>query len=148
MRLSPEDARARLVAHDHGVLSTMYPGGGVHAVPVVYAVDDDDHVGMPIDRVKSKTTTQLQRRRNLETDPRGTLLVEHWDPLDWSRLWWVRADLELVPDPAGSLTGSLSRLLAMRYVQYRDEPFDRVLVFRVIRYTGWDAGDPDRAGSP
>ena len=33
------------------------------------------------------------QERNLEADPRATLLVEHWDRSDWSRLWWVRAEL-------------------------------------------------------
>ena len=141
MKLSADEARARLAAHDHGVLSTRYPEGGVHSIPVVFAVDDEGRIGMPIDRVKPKATMQLQRRSNLEVDPRGTLLVQHWDADDWSKLWWARAELELIPEASDELRAAFSRLLAARYHQYRDEPFDRILVFRVTRFSGWDAGD-------
>jgi PPOX class probable F420-dependent enzyme len=141
MKLSADEARSRLADCDHGVLSTRYPEGGVHSIPVVYAVDEADRIGMPIDRVKPKTTMQLQRRSNLEVDPRGTLLVQHWDADDWSKLWWARAELELIPDADDALRADFSRRLAARYAQYRDEPFDRILVFRVLRWTGWDAGD-------
>ena len=79
MRLAEDEARARLAAHDHGVLCTVHAERGVDAVPVVYAVDDDGYVGVPVDRVKPKASSRLQRERNLETDPRGTLLVDHWD---------------------------------------------------------------------
>ena len=62
----------------------------------MFAVSDDGHVGVPIDRVKPKSSSRLQREDNLEADPRGSLLVEHWETQDWSRLWWVRAQLEHV----------------------------------------------------
>ena len=57
MRLAADIARARLVAHDHGVLCTVHGARGVDAVPVVYAVDDD-LVGVPIDLVKPKASTE------------------------------------------------------------------------------------------
>ena len=79
----------------------MHAERGVDAVPVVYAVDDDGYVGVPVDRVKPKASSRLQRERNLEADPRGTLLVEHWDRDDWSQLWWVRAELRFQGDAAG-----------------------------------------------
>ena len=78
----------------------MHAERGVDAVPVAYAVDDDGYVGVPIDRVKPKASLRLQRERNLEADPRATLLVEHWDRSDWSRLWWVRAELRWQGDTA------------------------------------------------
>lgn len=138
MRLDDEDARARLAAHDHGVFCTVHPDRGVDAVPAVYAVDDDGYLGIPVDRVKPKASTHLQRERNMSADPRATLLVEHWDRDDWSRLWWVRA--ELLAEPDGSpRAADLSRRLAERYPQYAGEPFDRVLVLRIVRVTGWSA---------
>ena len=75
----------------------MHPSRGVDAVPVVYATSGD-FVGVPVDRVKPKSTTRLQRERNLEADPRAALLIEHWDREDWSRLWWVRAELRREDD--------------------------------------------------
>ncbi len=139
MRLTEDEARARLVAHDHGVLCTIHAERGVDAVPVAYAVDDEDFVGVPVDRVKSKASWRLQRERNLEADPRATLLIEHWDPVDWSRLWWVRAQLRWQPDPGTDRETELAGLLAERYPQYRDRPFAKLLVLRVIGVTGWAA---------
>src|SRR3954470_8360642 len=136
MRLPATEARARLAAHDHGVLCTVHAERGVDAVPVVYVVDDDGYVGVPVDRVKPKASSRLQRARNLETDPRGTLLVNHWDRHDWSQLWWVRAELRWQRD-AGGRAAALADQLAARYPQYRDQPFARVLLLRIIDVTGW-----------
>jgi hypothetical protein len=138
MRLAEDEARSRLAAHDHGILGTVHAERGVDAVPVAYVVDEDGYVGVPIDRVKPKASSRLQRERNLETDPRATLLVEHWDPGDWSRLWWVRAELRWQGD-AADRAAALAPRLADRYPQYRDQPFIRVLVLRIVGVTGWAA---------
>jgi len=135
MRLATDEARARLAAGDHGVLCTLHPERGVDAVPVVYAFDGD-RIGVPVDLVKPKASTRLQRERNLEADPRATLLVEHWDREDWSRLWWVRAELRWAPDAEQA---ALATRLAERFPQYRDRPFARVLVLGVVGITGWSA---------
>lgn len=145
MRLTPDEARARLGSHDHGVLATVHGARGVDPVPCMYAVDEDDYVGVPVDRVKPKSSTRLQRERNLESDPRASLLVEHWDPHDWSRLWWVRAELHWEADPSQERVRALSALLARRYPQYRDQPFARVLVLRVVGLAGWAASAEDEA---
>ena len=138
MRLADDEARARLAANDHGILCTVHPDRGVDAVPVAYVVDEDGYIGVPVDTVKPKTSSRLQRERNLEADPRATLLVEHWDPDDWSRLWWVRAELRLQDEVEGR-TATLAAGLAGRYPQYRDQPFTRVLVLRIVGITGWAA---------
>jgi len=137
MRLTEDEARTRLAAHDHGILCTVHAERGVDAVPVVYVVDGDGYVGVPVDRVKAKASSRLQRERNLEADPRGTLLVEHWDRDDWSRLWWVRAELRFEGDSGRD--AALAARLAERFPQYADEPFDRVLVLRIAGVTGWKA---------
>jgi Pyridoxamine 5'-phosphate oxidase len=139
MRLTAGEARARLAAHDHGVLCTVHPERGVDAVPVVYVVDEDGIVGVPVDRVKPKSSSRLQRERNLEADPRAALLVEHWDRDDWSRLWWVRAELRWQGDASVARVADLGARLALAYPQYHDQPFTRVLVFRVVALSGWAA---------
>ena len=88
-------ARARLAAHDHGILCAVHADRGVDAAPVAYAPDEEGYLGVPVDRAKPKASERLQRERNLEADPRATLLVEHWDAADWSRLWWARAESAL-----------------------------------------------------
>jgi hypothetical protein len=138
MTLDENEALSRLAAHHHGILCTLHAERGVDAVPVAYAVDQDRYVGIPIDLVKPKTSLRLQRERNLEADPRATLLVEHWDTADWSRLWWVRAELHWERDP-GDREARLAALLAGRYPQYHDQPFARVLVLRIVGITGWAA---------
>ena len=140
MRLPAAEARARLTTHDHGVLCTVHAERGVDAVPVVYVVDDGGYVGVPVDRVKAKASSRLQRERNLEADPRAALLVEHWDRADWSRLWWVRAELRWRPDAAAGHAAGLAARLAQAYPQYRDEPFAGMLVLRIVDVTGWAAG--------
>ena len=138
MRLAVPEARNRLAAHDHGVLATVHPERGVDAVPVVYAVVDD-LVGVPVDRVKPKADGPLQRERNLAVDPRAALLVEHWDPVDWSRLWWVRAELHRTDADTDSVE-RLAASLADRFAQYAERPFARILTFRIARVSGWAAG--------
>jgi hypothetical protein len=127
MKLDDHEALARLAARDHGILCTLHAERGVDAVPVVYVLDEDGYVGIPVDTVKPKASLHLQRERNLAADPRATLLVEHWDRRDWSQLWWVRAS-------------ALAAALAGRFPQYRDQPFARVLVLRVVGVSGWAAG--------
>lgn len=133
-----------LGAGDHGVLATVHRERGVDAVPVVYAVWEG-FVGVPVDRVKPKASTLLQRERNLRADPRATLVIEHWDRLDWSALWWVRASLRFEADPPASTEIALADRLAASYPQYAERPFVRVLVLRITGVTGWsgvsDPGD-------
>lgn len=141
MKLTDDEARARLAAHHHGILCTVHPERGVDAVPVAYAMDDDGYVGVPVDLVKPKASLRLQRERNLEADARAALLIEHWVSDDWSQLWWVRAELHWEGD-AGAATDravALGALLARRYTQYRDQPFVRVLVLRIVAVNGWAA---------
>jgi hypothetical protein len=141
VRLSSEQASARLAAHVHGVLATLHPRRGPDPQPVVYAVSEDGHVGVPIDKVKPKASSRLQREDNLDADPRGALMIEHWDTADWSRLWWVRADLEHVANPPVALTDDLAERLARTVPQYADKPFHRVLVCRIVNVTGWSASE-------
>jgi hypothetical protein len=138
MRFTPDEARVRLATHDHGILCTVHAERGVDAVPVAYAVDENGYVGVPVDRVKPKASSRLQRERNLEADPRATLLVEQWNRDDWSQLWWVRAQLRWQGDATGR-EKALAVRLAERYPQYGDQPFSRILVLRIVGVTGWAA---------
>lgn len=140
MKLDEATSRSLLAAHDHAVLCTLHAERGVDAVPVAYAVDADGYLGIPVDLVKPKASTRLQRERNLEADPRATLLIEQWSADDWSQLWWVRAELRWQGDLADR-AASLAMLLADKYPQYRSQPFARVLVLRVVALTGWSAAD-------
>lgn len=139
MKLTGDEARARLAAHDHAILCTVHPERGIDAVPVCYALDDG-YIGVPIDSVKPKASARLQRVRNLEADPRATLLAEHWDRDDWTKLWWVRAELRWQGDDADR-EPTLAAQLSDRYPQYRDQPFVRVLVLKITGLSGWAASE-------
>lgn len=138
--MDEQEAARRLAAHHHGVLATLHAQRGPDPQPVVYAVSAG-FVGVPIDTVKPKASSRLQREANLAADPRAALLVEHWDAADWSRLWWVRASMTHLPDPPPELVETLAGRLAHAYEQYADRPFHRILVCRVASVTGWAAGD-------
>ena len=139
MHLSPAEALRRATEADHGVLATLNATHGADLVPACFAIEDG-WLAIPIDAVKPKGSTALGRIRNLERDPRASLLVEHWDPDDWTRLWWVRVIL-LRRDAPDELRGRLEAGLRRRYPQYARARFVEVLTFRIDRIGGWSAGD-------
>lgn len=141
MHLDEREALTRATAADHGVLATVNRTGAVDLVPVCFALDDEC-AAIPVDSVKPKRSTALGRVRNLERDPRATLLIEHWDAADWSRLWWVRLSL-VRADIDDEVRARLVDGLRRRYPQYAGVDFDAVLTFRIEKAGGWEA-----TGSP
>lgn len=137
MLLDADVARRLAAAGDHGILGTIGSDGRPDLVPACFAIDRDS-VGIPIDQVKPKSSTRLQRERNLEGDPRATLLVEHWDADDWARLWWVRLGLERSTENPIT-TARLEALLRSRYRQYVAAPFASILTFQITAISGWAA---------
>ncbi|WP_040495929.1 pyridoxamine 5'-phosphate oxidase family protein [Ilumatobacter nonamiensis] len=140
MRLTADEAIARLQAHDHGVLCTVHAERGIDAVPAVYTADDRT-VSIPVDRIKAKSSIHLQRVRNLEADPRATLLIEHWNRDDWSQLWWVRAHLRWNGPASNDSTDAAAARLAEHFPQYRNRPFAAILELHITTTTGWSADD-------
>jgi hypothetical protein len=138
MHLDAAEALRRAAGADHGVLATLNPERGVDAVPACFVIEDDV-VAIPVDQVKPKGSTRLQRTRNLDADPRATLLCEHWDPVDWSRLWWVRLTLLRTVEKS-ERHEALEVALRDRYPQYRTEQFAAILTFRIVHIQGWAAG--------
>ena len=137
MHLDHDEAMRRALSADHGILATLDRNHGSSLVPACYAIDGD-RLAIPIDSVKPKGSTALGRVRNLERDPRASLLIEHWDPVDWSRLWWVNLRLVRSEEPAERIA-VLERGLRERYPQYRTAPFVDILTFRIEKVGGWEA---------
>jgi hypothetical protein len=140
VRLTEGNCWARLRAADHGVLCTTNVTGGADAVPTCLAVVGS-RITTPIDTVKPKRTTDLVRMANLERNAAATLLCEHWDRDDWSRLWWVRARLARLPELVvdDPLRDECWEMLRTKYPQYAGVDFAAVLVFDVVEVTGWSA---------
>ena len=138
MRLSEDESWERVTASRHGVFGTVHPERGVDLVPVVYAVGDDRMIFIPVDTMKAKASTRLQRLENLRHDPRCTLLVDFYGD-DWSRLWWVRLNgrgREANVDE----TQRFTTLLADRYSQYAGgDGIVGGVVLTPAAVTGWKA---------
>lgn len=135
MHVSTEEALRRATAADHGVLATLHASRGADLVPACFSIEDG-WLAIPVDSVKPKGSTALGRIRNLERDPRATLLVEHWDADDWTRLWWVRLLLTRAEAPP-ALAERLEAGLRRRYRQYATAQFVEILTFRIDHVGGW-----------
>jgi PPOX class probable F420-dependent enzyme len=97
IEMSPEDVRRFLESHKTIILVSNGPGGFPHPMPMWFALDPDGSVRMT-------TYGKSQKVRNLERDPRCTLLVE--SGLEYAELRGVAlygraevvADLDLILD--------------------------------------------------
>ncbi|WP_448613608.1 TIGR03668 family PPOX class F420-dependent oxidoreductase [Modestobacter sp. URMC 112] len=131
------ELRSRFASSAVARLATVRPDGAPHVVPVVFALVDGT-VYSAVD-AKPKRTHRLQRLANVRADPRCALLVDHYE-IDWSRLWWVRADGTgtVIDDPSATHPGI--EALAARHPQYREErPAGPLLVVTVERWSGWSS---------
>ena len=145
MRLDAGAARRLFAGSAVARLATVTPAGHPHIVPVTFVLDSrpaqGDWVYTAVDH-KPKSTTRLQRLRNIQAHPGVALLADHYAD-DWTRLWWVRADGEAaVLGAAAEAAGAVGplRLLAARYPQYAAQPpAGPVIAVRVDRWTGWAA---------
>jgi PPOX class probable F420-dependent enzyme len=136
-----ETMRRRLAAARTGHLATVRPDGTPHVVVCCFALaldaTDTDTLWSAVDG-KPKSTTQLQRLRNVAGHPAASLLVDHYDDADWDELWWVRVDgiARIVSDPA-ERSKAVAALQA-KYDQYRSMALDGpVLALDVGRWSAW-----------
>jgi len=135
------DAAARFAEAQVAMLATAAPDATPHVVPVVFAVHttaDATTVYTAVD-AKRKSTRRLRRLTNIETNPKVSLLVDHYED-DWGRLWWVRADGLAEVHERGDEMATGYRLLRSKYVQYQRVALDGpVVVVRVTRWASWAA---------
>jgi len=134
--VSPEVARARFAAARVAHLATADAGGRPHLVPIAFVVEGDT-VYSAVD-AKRKRSKALRRLANVRENPAVSLLVDHWDEDDWSRLWWARADGRgrvLAPDKPEARRAV--ELLRGRYP--RQQADGAVLAVDVARWSGWTA---------
>lgn len=138
--MDPAEARERFGGARTAHLATADAAGRPHVVVVCFALEGDD-VYSAVD-AKPKSTPRLRRLRNLRENPRCSVLVDHYDDADWTRLWWVRGDGAGRILPRGAQRDRALTLLAERYRQYRETPpAGPVLAVRVQRWSGWAAAD-------
>ena len=130
------ELRRRFASSPVARLATVRPDGRPHLVPVVFVLVGDV-VFTAVD-AKPKKSSRLQRLVNIASEPRCSLLVDHYED-DWSKLWWVRADGEAaVVEPAAASDGLAA--LVERHSQYRElAPSGPLLAVRVTGWSGWSA---------
>jgi PPOX class probable F420-dependent enzyme len=131
------DAVQRFADAPVAALATIGPEGAPHLVPVVFAVHG--HVIYTAVDAKRKSTQRLQRLRNIEADPRVTLLVDHYSD-NWSQLWWVRADGTATIHYSGDDMAIGYMLLRHKYTQYERVALDGpVVTVAVAKWSSWQA---------
>lgn len=127
--------RQRVAAARVGRLATTRPDGRPHVVVCCFALDGEAVYSVVDD--KPKTTTRLQRLRNVEANPSASLLVDHYDD-DWSTLWWVRLDGTARIVTGGSDYHDAIDLLVEKYTQYRARrPVGPVLALEITTWRAW-----------
>jgi PPOX class probable F420-dependent enzyme len=132
-----EEMRRRVATAKAGVLATAGPDGRPHVVPFVFALKGDT-LYWAVDQ-KPKRTQELQRLRNIRSDPRVGVLVDTYDG-DWSALWWVRMDGTARVLDDGDERARAVNALRGKYPQYREQPLDGpVVAIDVERWVGWSA---------
>jgi PPOX class probable F420-dependent enzyme len=136
MRLDPAEARARFTPARVLHLATADRACVPHLVPCTFVIDDAGRIVIGIDN-KPKTTQNLRRLRNIQQNPRVSLLADDYDE-DWNRLWWARADgtADIEHDGAGHDTHW--RQLCSKYPQYNGQVLDGpVITVTVDQWSGW-----------
>jgi PPOX class probable F420-dependent enzyme len=140
VRLPEGEARGRFASVPVARLGTADAAGRPHVVVITFAVEGD-MIYTAVDR-KPKSGTNLKRLRNVEENPRVTVLTDEYSE-DWDRLWWARADGRAAVLAGEREIAEPLRLLAERYWQYREAPpTGPVLAITVERWSGWTAAPP------
>jgi PPOX class probable F420-dependent enzyme len=128
MRRSVAEARVARVG-------TVDEQGRAHLVPIIFVIDGDTLYS------SSDAGPRLVKRlRNLQRDPRATVLVDGYDE-DWSKVWWVRmrGSGRVLHD--GPERDHALRLLREKYPQFADTPPDEgagpVMAVDVKQWSGW-----------
>lgn len=143
IQMSPEEVRAYLQAQRRIIVVTNGPGGLPHPVPMNFGLDEQG-------RIIITTFRKSQKVKNLERDPRATLLVESGATYRDLKSVIAYCDAEIIDDPAlvpqlmrmiradDTLAISLSRSMGE---QVQASIAKRVVVrFTPFRTVSWDHG--------
>jgi len=141
IQMTREEVDAYLREQRRIILVTNGPGGMPHPVPMNFGIDDEG-------RILITSFAKSQKVKNLERDPRATLLVESGERYDQLKSVIAYADVEIIRDPdmvaqlmghiqadqelSGSISGGMSE-------QVRASIAKRVLLrFTPFRTVSWD----------
>lgn len=135
--LSPAQQQL-LLASRIGYLATADREGEPSLIPCCFTVHDDEIVTAIDEKPKGVSGPRLRRIRNIQENPRVTLVVDRYDE-DWSKIGYllVRGTAQIV-ETGGERPAALAALRA-KYRQYgsmylEDKP---LIVITPRRATGW-----------
>lgn len=136
--MDEREARRRFMDARTARLATVRPDGAPHIVPIVFALEGE-RIFTVVDE-KPKRTRDLQRLTNIRTEPRVSVLVDHYGE-DWDELWWVRADGPARIARDGAELGRAIELIERKYPQERDRPpAGPAILIDVERWRYWPSG--------
>jgi PPOX class probable F420-dependent enzyme len=116
IKLSPAEQAELLDDERVVIVSTLGPRGWPHSMPMWFTVREPEgevHPEGPPGEIWIWTYAKSQKVKNLERDPRATLLVETGEEYLELRGFQIEADVEIVRDPARVL--EFGRELTVRY---------------------------------
>lgn len=138
--MTPEEISAYLRSQPRMILATIGPDGLPHPMPMNFGLD-------AMDRVYLTTFRKSQKVKNLERDPRATLLVESGDSYANFKSVLAYADAEILGD-ALSFRDTMRHLHWSVASEVRSEAIagqitdtfaKRVIIrFTPFKYVSWD----------
>lgn len=139
--MTTHDVVSSFAASPVAMLATVGGDGAPHVVPVVFAVEtrgETTTVYTAVD-AKPKSTHRLRRLANIAANPRVSLLVEHYD-VDWTQLWWIRADGVAAVHDGGEDMATAYAALRREYPQYEQVALDGPAISVVVtHWSSWHA---------
>jgi PPOX class probable F420-dependent enzyme len=138
-----DTSRALLESARVAHLATADQYARPHAVPIVF-VAIDEKLYFPLDRKPKREDDwhMLRRVRNIETNGRASIVVDHYDE-DWTKLAWVLVEGVATILESGTERDEAAAALAAKYRQYSGGALDGRPVVRVVieRAVQWRASD-------
>jgi PPOX class probable F420-dependent enzyme len=127
-----------------GRLATADAAARPLVVPVCYAFDGEGIYSAIDAKPKRATGRGLRRIRNLEENPRASLVVDEYDE-EWARLRYVIAEGPAALLTGGERFGRAIDLLREKYPQYRAMDLDRasglVVAIAPLGFRAWRFAD-------
>lgn len=141
IKMTAQEIRDYLAARVRVIVATNGPDGMPHPVPLDYGLDDQG-------RILVTSFRKSQKVKNLQRDPRATLLVESGETYAELKSVIAYADAEIIDDPTAIAEGmqliraspdlSASLSASMRD-QVKASLEKRVLIrFTPFKYVSWD----------
>jgi PPOX class probable F420-dependent enzyme len=140
MELSPAKIEQLLQLEPVARMAVIAEDGFPQQQPIVFCCYQDC-LWSPIDG-KRKQGKTLQRIKNIQANPRASVLIDHYDS-DWRQLWWLRMRVQatVVSLLDDDLKQQLEERLRQKYPQYSQTDLFRepatALKLQVLDMKSW-----------